>query len=87
MWKVKKENSNRLAGAIGSEVFVTYIGLGLPADMPSLGNLINEGRKLITSPSLRYQLIFPAIVLSIITIAFYIIGNAFADAADPKNHV
>lgn len=76
-----------IPGAIGSEVFITYIGLGLPADIPSLGNLINEGRKLITSPALRYQLIFPAIVLSVITIAFYIIGNAFADAADPKNHL
>lgn len=76
-----------IPGAIGSEVFITYIGLGLPLDTPSLGNLINEGRKLITSPSLRYQLIFPAIVLSVITIAFYIIGNSFADAADPKNHV
>ena len=76
-----------IPGAIGSEVFITYIGLGVPLDTPSLGNLINEGRKLITSPALRYQLIFPAIVLSIITIAFYIIGNAFADAADPKNHV
>ncbi len=76
-----------IPGAIGSEVFITYIGLGLPVDIPSLGNLINEGRKLITSASLRYQLIFPAIVLSIVTISFYIIGNAFADAADPKNHV
>ncbi len=76
-----------IPGAIGSEVFITYIGLGLPVDTPSLGNLINEGRKLITSASLRYQLIFPAIVLSIVTISFYIIGNAFADAADPKNHV
>lgn len=76
-----------IPGAIGSEVFITYIGLGLPADIPSLGNLINAGRKLITSPSLRYQLIFPAIVLSVITISFYIIGNSFADAADPKNHV
>ena len=75
-----------IPGAIGSEVFITYIGLGLSVDTPSLGNLINEGRKLITSASLRYQLIFPAIVLSIITIAFYIIGNSFADAADPKNH-
>ena len=73
--------------AIGSEVFITYIGLGLSVDTPSLGNLINEGRKLITSASLRYQLIFPAIVLSVITISFYIIGNAFADAADPKNHL
>jgi len=76
-----------IPGAIGSEVFITYIGLGLPVDTPSLGNLINEGRKLITSASLRYQLIFPAIVLSIVTISFYIIGNAFADAADPKNHM
>lgn len=73
--------------AIGSEVFITYIGLGLDVNTPSLGNLINEGRKLISSPSLRYQLLFPAIVLSVITIAFYIIGNAFADAADPKNHL
>lgn len=76
-----------IPSAIGSEVFITYIGLGLSVDTPSLGNLINEGRKLISSASLRYQLMFPTIVLSIITIAFYIIGNAFADAADPKNHV
>lgn len=76
-----------IPSAIGNEVFITYIGLGLPVDMPSLGNLINEGRKLVTSETLRYQLIFPAIVLSIVTISFYIIGNAFADAADPKNHM
>jgi len=76
-----------IPSAIGNEVFITYIGLGLPVDMPSLGNLINEGRKLVTSETLRYQLIFPAIVLSVVTISFYIIGNAFADAADPKNHV
>ena len=76
-----------IPSAIGNEVFITYIGLGLPVDLPSLGNLINEGRKLVTSETLRYQLIFPAIVLSVVTISFYIIGNAFADAADPKNHV
>jgi oligopeptide transport system permease protein len=73
--------------AIGSEVFLTYIGLGLPLDTPSLGNLINEGRVIMMVPSLRYQLIFPAVVLSIITISFYVIGNAFADASDPRNHV
>jgi oligopeptide transport system permease protein len=76
-----------IPGAIGSEVFLTYIGLGLPLDTPSLGNLINEGRVIMMVPSLRYQLIFPAVVLSIITISFYVMGNAFADAADPKNHV
>ncbi len=73
--------------AIGSEVFLTYIGLGLPVDTPSLGNLVNEGRRLMMAPSMRYQLIFPAIMVSVITISFYILGNAFADASDPRNHV
>lgn len=72
---------------IGYEVFLTYIGLGLPVSIPSLGNLINEGRLLILNPHQRYQLIFPAIVISIITISFYILGNVFSDASDPKNHV
>ena len=76
-----------IPSAIGNEVFVTYIGIGLPLDTPSLGNLINTGRSLMTMASLRYQLFFPVLVLAVITISFYIIGNAFADAADPKNHV
>ena len=75
-----------IPSAIGNEVFITYIGLGLPVNIPSLGNLINEGRA-ITSPALRYQLVYPTIILSFVTISFYIIGNAFSDAADPKNHV
>ena len=76
-----------IPAAIGNEVFITYIGLGLPVNVPSLGNLINDGRAMITSANLRYQLVYPTIVLSFVTISFYIIGNAFSDAADPKNHV
>ncbi|SHH87814.1 ABC transporter permease [Sporanaerobacter acetigenes] len=76
-----------IPAAIGSEVFLTYIGLGLPVSIPSLGNLVNEGRVVMMVPSLRYQLIFPAIVLSLVTISFYVIGNAFADAADPRTHI
>ncbi len=75
-----------IPSAIGNEVFVTYIGLGLPVTVSSLGSLINEGRKVMTVAALRYQLFFPTIILSIVTISFYIIGNAFSDAADPKNH-
>ena len=76
-----------IPGAIGSEVFVSYIGLGLPIEIPSLGNLVNVGRTLMMSPSLRYQLIFPTLIVSIITISFSVIGNSFSDSADPKNHV
>ena len=76
-----------IPGTIGWEVFLTYIGLGLPLETPSLGNLVNEGRVLMQSPALSYQLWFPAAVLSIITISFYVLGNVFADAADPRNHM
>jgi len=72
---------------ISDEVFVTYIGLGLPLNIPSLGNLIVSGIDKMLERSLRYQLIFPAVVLSVITVSFFVIGNAFADASDPKNHV
>ena len=76
-----------IPSAIGNEVFVTYIGIGLPTDIPSLGNLVQAGRVLMSQPSLRYQLLFPTAVLATITISLYVVGNAFADAADPKNHV
>lgn len=76
-----------IPAAIGNEVFLSYIGMGLPLDIPSLGNLINEGRILMMTPALRYQLLFPALVISIVTVSFYVIGNVFADSADPRNHV
>lgn len=76
-----------IPAAIGQEVFLTYINLGLPVSIPSLGNLINEGRVLMTNEFQRYQLIYPAIIISVITTGFYVMGNAFADAADPRNHV
>ncbi len=76
-----------IPAAIGNEVFLSYIGMGLPLDVPSLGNLVNEGRALVMDPNQRYQLFFPAAVISIVTISFYVIGNVFADSADPRNHV
>lgn len=76
-----------IPAAIGNEVFLSYIGMGLPLDIPSLGNLINEGRVLMMTPALRYQLLFPALVISLVTVSFYVIGNVFADSADPRNHV
>lgn len=75
-----------IPGAIGSEVFLTYIGLGLPVEIPSLGNLVNEGRKVMLVEAQRYQLLFPMLMTSAITVSFYALGNAFADAADPRNH-
>ena len=75
-----------IPGAIGSEVFLTYIGLGLPVQIPFLGNLVDEGRKVMLVEAQRYQLLFPMLMTSAITVSFYALGNAFADASDPRNH-
>ncbi len=76
-----------IPAAINNEVFLTYISLGVPLETPTLGNLVEAGRKVMTSAPLRYQLFLPVCILAVITISFYVVGNSFADAADPKNHV
>lgn len=76
-----------IPSVISDEVFLTYCGLGMPKNTASLGNLVEEGRRVMMSPSLSYQLIFPSCVVAFISISFYLIGNAFADASDPRNHL
>lgn len=71
--------------SIGSEVFLGFIGLGLPMDTVTLGNMVNQGRAYFML--YPYQMLYPTAVLCLITISFYIVGNKFADASDPKNHL
>ncbi len=71
-----------IPGAIFFEAFLSFIGLGLQAPAASLGTLINDGYKLI-----EYQphiLFFPAFVLSVLMIAFNLLGDGLRDAFDPK---
>ena len=70
---------------IGYETTLSYLGLGLGVDTPSLGILLRNSRAFFLD--FPYLLIFPAVIVSLITITFYLVGNAFSDAADPRNHV
>lgn len=70
---------------ISQEVTLGYLGLGLPTTIPSLGQLLSQGRTKFQD--FPYLLIFPTLIVSIITISFYLAGNAFSDASDPRNHV
>lgn len=70
---------------IGLESTLSYLGLGLGVDTPSLGILLRNSRA--TFMQYPYLLVFPAAIVSTITVTFYLVGNAFSDAADPRNHV
>ena len=74
-----------IPSTIAYESTLSYLGLGLGFDTPSLGILLRNCRSFFTN--YPYLLIFPATIVSIVTITFYLIGNAFSDAADPRNHV
>lgn len=74
-----------IPGTIGLETTLSYLGLGLDINTPSLGILLRNARSYFLD--FPYLLIFPAIIVSLITITFYLIGNAFSDASDPRNHV
>ena len=70
---------------IALESTLSYLGLGLDVNTPSLGILLRNARNYFLDEP--YLLIFPAVIVSLITITFYLVGNAFSDAADPRNHV
>ena len=71
--------------SIGAEVYLGFINLGLPIETVSLGNLVNLGlNNFMLYPG---QLVWPTAVVAAITISFYIVGNRFSDASDPRNHV
>ena len=69
---------------IAYEVTLTYLGL-MDIMVPSLGNLLSAASAVF--PRAAYTLWFPAAIVSFISITFYLVGNAFSDACDPRNHV
>ena len=67
---------------INTEVFLSFIGLGVDPPTPSWGSMISEGAKAIRSyPN---QVLFPAIILSLTMFAFNFLGDGLRDALDPR---
>lgn len=71
-----------IPNAIFFEAFLSFIGLGLQDPLASLGTLIDEGFK--SMRAFPYQMIYPAIVISVIMVAFNMIADGLRDALDPK---
>lgn len=72
----------QIPSAIFTESYLSFIGLGVSAPMPSLGSLANTARGGLQSYPLR--LIFPALTICIIVLTLNLIGDGLRDAFDPK---
>ena len=72
----------QIPSAIFLESFLSYLGVGVSAPLPSLGSMATDALSgLSTYP---YRLVFPAAVLSIMILAFNLFGDGLRDALDPK---
>ncbi len=67
--------------AIFSESFLAYIGLGIKPPEPSIGVLLSKGQDVLLN--YPYQTVFPAILISVLMIAFNLFSNGLRDALDP----
>ena len=72
----------QIPSAIFTESFLSFIGLGVQAPMPSLGSLANAARG--GMQSYPFKMIFPAIGICLIVLSFNLLGDGLRDAFDPK---
>lgn len=72
----------QIPSAIFTESYLSFLGLGVNAPMPSLGSLASEALNGISS--YPYRLIIPAIVISLIVLSLNLFGDGLRDAFDPK---
>lgn len=72
----------QIPNAIFTESYLSFLGLGVNAPMPSLGSLASDALKgLSTYP---HRLVIPAIVISLIVLSLNLLGDGLRDAFDPK---
>lgn len=72
----------QIPNAIFTESYLSFLGLGVDAPMPSLGSLASDALNGISSYS--YRLVIPAIVISLIVLSLNLFGDGLRDAFDPK---
>ena len=72
----------QIPSAIFTESYLSFIGLGVNAPMPSLGSLASDALNGISS--YPYRMVIPAIVISLIVLSLNLFGDGLRDAFDPK---
>lgn len=72
----------QIPSAIFTESYLSFLGLGVNAPMPSLGSLASDALNGISS--YPFRLIIPAVVISLIVLSLNLFGDGLRDAFDPK---
>lgn len=75
-----------MGAAAGSEVVLSWLGIGIQPPTPSLGVMIFENGNISVLRTHPHLVLFPVGVVAIIIFAFNLLGDALNDAINPRIH-
>jgi peptide/nickel transport system permease protein len=70
------------ASAVIIEAYLSFLGAGIPPEIPSWGNIMAEGRSLVLIAI--WLILFPGICLGVMVFSINLLGDGLRDALDPR---
>lgn len=67
------------------ETGLSFLGLGVPTNVPTWGTIINAAKNISVIQNYRWQWIAPGVVISLFVMSVNFLGDGLRDALDPKN--
>ncbi len=71
-----------LASAVIIEAYLSFLGAGIPPEIPSWGNIMAEGRTLVLIAI--WLILFPGAFLGLMVFSINLLGDGLRDAFDPR---
>ncbi len=71
-----------MASAVLTEAILSFLGAGIPTEIPSWGNIMAEGRQAFQIAP--WTILFPGLCVAATVLAVNVIGDGLRDALDPR---
>jgi len=71
-----------VASAILVEAILSFLGVGIPPETPTWGNIMAEGRALFRI--FPHNILYPGVFLALTVLAVNMLGDGLRDALDPR---
>ena len=70
------------AAAVLVEAILSFLGIGVPPEVPTWGNIMAEGRQVFSL--FPHNIIYPGVLLAMTILAVNVLGDGLRDTLDPK---
>ncbi|MGO3017600.1 MAG: ABC transporter permease [Anaerococcus sp.] len=67
------------------ETGLSFLGLGVPTNVPTWGTIINSAKSISVIQNYKWQWVIPGLVISLFVMSVNFLGDGLRDALDPKN--